>query len=192
MVINRIYYLLFAVVCVFPYCKDSSKKDKSSDAAKTLFTLLPSSHTNINFKNSLGEGLNTNVMIYEYFYNGGGVAVTDVNGDGLQDIYFTGNMTDNKLYLNKGKMQFEDITNTAGVAGRPGPWKTGVTMVDINGDGREDFYVSYSGKLRGEKRVKQLFINEGNDNQGIPHFTDRAAQYMPLLRAGLFQIVTYC
>jgi hypothetical protein len=177
MVINRIYYFLLVIVFVFPYCKDSSEKDKSSGAAKTLFTLLPSSQTNIDFTNSLSEGLNTNVLIYEYFYNGGGVAVGDVNGDGLQDVYFTGNMTDNKLYLNKGKMKFQDITNVSGVAGRPGPWKTGVTMVDINGDGKLDFYVSYSGKLRGEKRVKQLFINEGNDQNGIPRFTDQAAQY---------------
>lgn len=177
MIINRIYCFLFVLLFVFPHCTDFSKKSQPSDSIKPLFTLLPPSQTNINFANSLEEGLNTNVMIYEYFYNGGGVAVADVNGDGLQDIYFTGNMTDNKLYLNKGKMQFEDVTNTAGVAGRPGPWKTGVTMVDINGDGKEDFYVSYSGKLRGEKRVKQLFINDGNDDSGIPHFTDQAAQY---------------
>ena len=73
-------------------------------------------------------------MLYEYFYNGGGVAVGDLNGDGLQDIYFAGNMTTNKLYLNKGHLKFADIT-TDDLAGRPGPWKTGVTMADVNGDG---------------------------------------------------------
>ena len=171
------FALLASAAFLFSCSNNSSQKEVSLDSSSRLFTLLPSSQTNIDFTNTLSEGLNTNVLIYEYFYNGGGVAVGDVNGDGLQDIYFTGNMTENKLYLNKGKMKFQDITNEAGVAGRPGPWKTGVTMVDINGDGKLDFYVSYSGKLRGEKRVKQLFINDGNDQNGIPHFTDLASQY---------------
>jgi len=146
-------------------------------SSSPLFTLLPAEQTHIDFSNTLTEGLNANVMTYEYLYNGGGVAIADVNGDGLQDIYFTGNMTDNKLYLNKGKMQFEDITSAAGVAGRPGPWKTGVTMVDINGDGKQDMYVCYSGKMPGPRRMNQLFINEGNDAAGIPHFTEQAQQY---------------
>ncbi|MFT3705073.1 MAG: VCBS repeat-containing protein [Agriterribacter sp.] len=142
-----------------------------------LFTLLSPEQTHINFQNTLTENLNANVMMYEYIYNGGGVAIGDVNGDGLQDIYFTGNMVPNKLYINKGKMQFEDITDAAGVAGRPGPWKTGVTMVDINGDGKEDMYVCYSGKLTGPQRVNQLFINEGNNAAGIPHFSEQAEKY---------------
>lgn len=150
---------------------------KNLSVSKPLFTLLPSSQTHIDFDNQLTEGLNTNVLMYEYFYNGGGVAIGDVNGDGLQDIYFSGNMVDNKLYLNKGNMQFDDITNIANVEGRPGPWKTGVTMVDINGDGKIDIFVCYSGKLRGAKRVPQLFINLGNDKNGIPHFEDEALQY---------------
>ena len=93
--------------------------------------------------------------------------------DGLEDLYFSGNMVDNKLYLNKGNMQFDDVTAVAGVAGRPGPWKTGVTMVDINGDGRRDLYISYSGKLRGEKRVKQLFINDGPTQMAFLIFPKR-------------------
>jgi len=142
-----------------------------------LFALLPSDSTHITFNNQLTEGLNTNVLMYEYFYNGGGVAVGDMNGDGLQDVYFTGNMTENRLYLNKGHLQFEDITTAAGVAGRPGPWKTGVAIADVNGDGRQDIFVCYSGRLPGIKRLKQLFINEGNDQHGIPHFSEQAAQY---------------
>jgi hypothetical protein len=143
----------------------------------TMFRLLSPEQTHVNFENRLTEGLNTNVLMYQYFYNGGGVAVGDFNGDGKQDLYFTGNMTDNKLYLNKGHMQFEDVTDIAGVAGRPGPWKTGVTVVDINGDGKLDIFVCYSGKLGPSKRVNQLFINQGNDKNGIPHFKEMAAAY---------------
>ena len=158
-------------------CNNKAADNEVSNTAAPLFTLLPSSQTHVDFNNALEEGLNTNVLIYEYFYNGGGVCVADVNGDGLQDLYFSGNMVENKLYLNKGNMQFEDINHTAGVAGRPVPLNTGVTMVDINADGKEDIYVSYSGKLRGEKRVKQLFINEGVDGNGRPHFTEQAKKY---------------
>ena len=178
-VLKNLFLLSFVVfICVHCHDHSSINTDETvSTYSNTLFTLLSGDSTHVNFINSLQEGLNTNVLIYEYFYNGGGVAVADFNGDGLQDIYFTGNMTANKLYLNHGKMNFEDITVAANVAGRPGPWKTGVTMVDINGDGRMDMYLSFSGKLQGEKRVKQLFINEGNDQNNIPHFTDQAAQY---------------
>src|SRR5687767_4080007 len=151
--------------------------NKKTIAAPPLFTLLPADSTHITFNNQLTEGLNTNVLMYEYFYNGGGVATGDVNGDGLPDIYFSANMADNKLYLNKGHWQFEDITEMAGIGGRPGPWKTGVTMADVNGDGKLDLYLCYSGKLRGEKRMNQLFINEGNNAYGYPVFSEQAQTY---------------
>ena len=150
---------------------------KTTDAAGELFALVPSEKSHITFNNQLTEGLNTNVLLYEYFYNGGGVAIADVNGDGWEDIYFTGNMSDNKLYLNKGGLQFEDVTDAAGVAGRPGPWKTGACIADINGDGRPDIFLCYSGKVHGAKRIKQLFINEGPDAAGVPHFSEQAAKY---------------
>src|SRR5579872_6690896 len=110
-------------------------EEKAHADSNELFALVPSEQTHITFSNQLTEGLNTNVLLYEYFYNGGGVAIADVNGDGWEDIYFSGNMTGNKLYLNKGNWQFEDITDAAGVGGRPGPWKTGVCIADVNGDG---------------------------------------------------------
>ena len=153
---------------------DSQKKVMLSGH---LFSLLSPESTHITFSNTLTEAPNTNVLMYEYFYNGGGVAVADLNGDNLDDIYFTGNMADNKLYLNKGNMQFEDITNIAGVENRKAPWRTGVTIADINGDGKPDIFVSYSGKVRGENRISQLFINTGNDSNGIPHFNEQAQQY---------------
>lgn len=155
-------------------CNQNSSKDSSENE---LFTLLPSDQTGIDFSNTLTEGLNTNPLVYEYFYNGAGVAAGDFNNDGLIDLYFTANMSDNKFYLNKGQMKFEDITIASGAEGRPGPWKTGVNAVDVNADGKLDIYVCYSGALPPQKRANQLFINTGNDAQGIPHFEESAEQY---------------
>ncbi|SDE12609.1 VCBS repeat-containing protein [Niabella drilacis] len=170
---------LLLLVCILHSiagCRFSETKEPP-ESSRPLFTLLSPEQTQVHFANTLTEGPNTNVLMYEYFYNGGGVAVGDMNGDGLLDIYFSGNMVDNKLYLNKGNMLFEDITSIAGVAGRPGPWKTGVTVADVNGDGLPDIFASYSGKLKGLKRANQLFINKGNDAAGKPRFEDQAKEY---------------
>jgi len=157
-------------------CNGQTEKNKGKNG-KQLFTLLSPEETSINFQNTLTEGLNTNILMYEYFYNGGGVAAGDFNNDGLVDIYFTSNMSDNKFYLNKGNMQFLDITLESHAGGRPGPWKTGVNAVDINADGKLDLYLCYSGTLPPAKRANQLFINLGNDSQGIPLFEEKADAY---------------
>ena len=130
-----------------------------------LFKLLSSKETSIKFSNDINETESLNVLSYEYFYNGGGVATGDINNDGLTDIFFTGNMGSNKLYLNLGHMKFKDITKEAcpELEGRSGAWKTGVTMADVNGDGLLDMYVCYSGKTDNETRRNQLFINQGNN-----------------------------
>lgn len=158
-------------------CGSKSCDSSNSVTQKTLFTLLDSARTHVQFSNQLSETGDKNILLYQYYYNGAGVAIGDVNGDGLQDIYFSSNMADDKLYLNKGNMQFADITAAAGVEGRSGGWKTGVTMVDINGDNKTDIYVCYSGSNPIEMRRNQLFINQGNDKSGTPVFTEEAKKY---------------
>lgn len=176
----KLYSLFLLSISLFG-CqqKDTNSAETSSTLPppNALFQLLPPDKTNIDFVNTLEEGLNTNVLLYEYFYNGGGVATADFNGDDLIDIYFTSNMGENKFYLNKGNMQFEEVSQIAKVTGRPGPWKTGVTHVDINGDGKIDIYLCYSGALPEAKRSNQLFINQGNNEAGIPLFAERGADY---------------
>lgn len=136
-----------------------------------LFESVPSKKSGIQFKNSITEALDYNALTHENMYNGGGVAVGDINNDGLDDIYFVSNMKFNKLYINKGNYKFIDVTESAGVAGREG-WKTGVTMVDINGDGLLDIYLCYCGKGPVDKRRNQLFINKGNLK-----FEEKAKEY---------------
>lgn len=143
----------------------------------TQFTTLPPEETNIYFQNNLTEGPNTNVLLYEYFYNGGGVALADFNGDKKLDIYLTSNMEENKMYLNRGDFEFEDVSEISKTHGRKGPWKTGVTAVDINGDERMDLYVCYSGMLKEEQRKNQLFLNMGNNEEGIPLFSEVAGLF---------------
>src|SRR5437879_2223533 len=137
-----------------------------------LFQLVSSSQTNIHFVNSLSDSDTPGILKYLYFYNGGGVAVGDINNDGLPDIFFTSNKKGgNKLYLNKGNYQFEDITAKAGVAGTA-DWCTGVTMADVNNDGYLDVYVcAVAGKL-GLKGHNMLYINNHNGT-----FTEKSVEY---------------
>ncbi|MDO9374290.1 MAG: VCBS repeat-containing protein [Ferruginibacter sp.] len=144
----------------------------SCNKPDTLFVSLPASKTNIKFENKLVEKRTFGILYYLYYYNGGGVSTGDVNNDGLADIYFTANNRNgNKLYLNKGNFEFEDVTEKAGVAGSS-EWCTGSSMADVNGDGWLDIYVSavnIEGKLQGKN---ELFINDKNG-----HFTESAAAY---------------
>lgn len=144
----------------------------SCNKPKTQFISLASSDTHINFANNLEKKNKFSILYYLYYYNGGGVSIGDINNDGLPDIYFTANSKgNNKLYLNKGNFQFEDITDKAGVKGIS-DWCTGSTMADVNGDGFLDIYVSTVSNKYGLKGHNELYINNGNGT-----FTERSAQY---------------
>lgn len=171
------YLTLFSILIFFSCSNDPKMEDKKEPQAPTLFKLINSEESGINFQNTINESLNLNVLMYEYLYNGGGVAVGDLNGDGLEDIYFSANVSGNQLYLNQGNFKFKEIAKPSGTEGRPGPWKTGVTFVDINGDNLLDIYLCYSGNLIPEKRKNQLFVNQGNDENGIPLFQEMAEEY---------------
>src|SRR6266496_2251167 len=143
----------------------------SNESASTLFQKLDPSQTHINFINKLSYDDKFNIYTYRTFYNGGGVAIGDINNDGLPDIFFTANMLPNRLYLNKGNFQFEDITGKAGI-GKKGKWSTGVSMADVNGDGFLDIYVCNSGDIKGDNKQNELYINNGDLT-----FTEEAHQY---------------
>ena len=156
--IPQIVILLFTFLFIFS-CNSFESKKKTSDA-ETLFTLIPSEQSKIKFSNNVIQDNNFNCVRYMYALNGGGVAVGDINNDGLQDVYFTSNQESNKLYLNKGNFEFEDITESANVADNIG-WTTGTSMIDINNDGWLDIYVCKSASLESsEWRKNKLYINQ--------------------------------
>ncbi len=137
----------------------------------TKFELLQPSQTNIHFSNDLESTPEFNIQNYLYFYDGGGVAAGDINNNGLPDLFFTGNMVENRLYLNKGNFVFEDITESAGIINDDGSWTTGVTMADVTGNGYLDIYVSRVNFLT-KSGPNQLFINNGDNT-----FTEKAAEF---------------
>ncbi|PYO99131.1 MAG: hypothetical protein DMD60_02410 [Gemmatimonadetes bacterium] len=142
------------------------------EAERPVFKLLTPAQTGVTFANTITTTDSLNAQTDPYVYNGGGVAIGDIDNDGLPDIFLTGNMVSSRLYLNKGNMRFEDITQSAGVTTHR--WATGVTLVDINNDGYLDIYVSVSGPewSKPEERANLLFINNGDHT-----FTEAAAQY---------------
>ena len=172
-------HLTVAAFClgVAPSCADRSPGPSEPPAAgDELFSRLPSSYTGVRFENRLVDTPDLNVFTYRNFYNGGGVALGDLTGDGLPDLLLTSNLGENRLYLNEGGFRFTDVTERAGVAGN-GFWATGVTFVDINGDGWLDIYVGYAGDVEGERRANELYIHQGLNAKGFPVFAESAAAY---------------
>ena len=156
------WFLLFSVMIGISSCEDP--KDAS------LFKLITPEESGIDFSNVIQENDSVNLLDYEYVYNGGGVAVIDVNVDGLPDLFFSGNMVPSRLYLNQGNLKFEDITTSAGISSHN--WATGVAVVDINADGFQDIYVCSAGNLNAARRANLLYINN-RDNT----FTESASAY---------------
>ncbi len=146
-------------------CDRSPEKDQ-------LFKLIKSSASGVTFSNNITESPEFNIINYQDFYSGGGVSIGDINNDGLPDLFFTGNMVQNRIYLNKGNLQFEDITEQAGLTETDYTWTTGSTMIDINNDGLLDIYVCYSGLVPPEQRRNKLWINQGDMT-----FKNEAAAY---------------
>jgi enediyne biosynthesis protein E4 len=153
----------------------SCHRKTTTASGDELFTLMPESYTGAGFVNHLDYDAQLekkfNIYTYRNFYNGGGVALGDVNNDGLMDIFLTSNMGPNVLYLNQGDFRFKDISESAGIGGH-GEWSTGASMADVNGDGWTDIYVCNSGNVEGDERHNELYINNGDLT-----FTESAARY---------------
>ena len=177
------FYLLFilSISSLLLGCKeeaDNSQSDKQEATVKAddhqgLFRKVPASQSGILFANNLKEDVSSieNLFDFDYFYNGAGVGIEDINNDGLPDVFFAGNQVPNKLYLNKGGFEFEDISEQAGI-NQNKVWANGVTFVDINADGLIDIYVSQGGPKRDYDRSNLLYINQGDLT-----FTEEAEAY---------------
>ena len=171
---GRHFIATMLVLSLFiPSCKEppAPAAETAAPPSGPGFVQLPAERSGVDFSNPIHENSALNYFNYPYIYTGGGVAVGDVNGDGLPDLFFTANMEPNRLYLNKGNLHFEDISREAGISGKKG-WSTGCAMLDINDDGFLDIYVCYSGPLPPDRRRNELFINDGTG-----HFTESAARY---------------
>jgi len=169
--IKKISKLLLQFTCLLCLAIPVKAQNK-----KALFSLLEEKQTGVSFLNMIKEDDSLNVMRYEYLYNGAGVGLADFNNDGWNDIFFSGNTSSNKLFLNKQHFQFSDVTQKAGVKGN-GTWSTGVSIADVNGDGLMDIYVCHSGKFsKPEQLSNELFINQGVQD-GVPVFKDMAKEY---------------
>lgn len=164
----------FLLLLIIPFLFSCKSKPK------TLFTLLPASETGVTFQNTVIENEQFNLYDFHNVYNGAGVSVGDLNNDNLPDLYFTGNMSGDRVYLNisnkeNGSLKFQDITDKAGLIKRG--WSAGVTLADVNADGLLDIYVCKSGNYTGDLRANQLYINQGIGQNGIPTFKEKAQEY---------------
>ncbi|WP_108805024.1 VCBS repeat-containing protein [Aquimarina sp. Aq107] len=173
---NKFLYRSFIILILSSCAKEKIEK-LEIEQEDTLFTKLTPEETKIDFVNQVDNEKDFNIFTYRNFYNGGGVAIGDINNDGLPDVYLTANRKENKLYLNKGNLTFEDVSESAGITGK-NSWSTGVVMVDINADGLLDIYVCNAGNVEGDDQKNELFINNGpSPDTGIITFTEKAEEY---------------
>jgi enediyne biosynthesis protein E4 len=163
----RSHTLIFLFVLLLSAC--------NHDVAP-LFKLVPVEHSGLDFENTVEEKDTLNILNVQYMYHGAAVAIGDFNNDELQDIFFTGNMVPNRLYLNRGELKFEDVSTQAAI-GAADKWKSGAALADVNADGLLDIYVCATIKPDSSQRANMLFINKGSDKNGIPTFEDQARQY---------------
>ena len=163
----------FFIIIVFSCTK---KQDVAQVSGSPTFRLLEADKTGLDFSNDLPVDLEMNIFKYMYYYNGGGVGVGDLNNDGLQDIFFSGNRVANKLYLNKGAMKFEDITAKAGIAPVK-DWSNGVAIADVNQDGFLDIYVSVVGNYLTMQSHNKLYICKGIGADGIPTYEEKSKDF---------------
>src|SRR6056297_786415 len=166
-IVTFIAILIFIQACSIP----------GSEESNSIFQSVPPSQTGIDFENNLFPTEEFNMYVFRNFYNGGGVAAGDINNDGLPDIFFTGNMVSNRLYLNRGNFNFEDITEKAELSS-DGVWSSGVSFADVTGNGLLDIYITKSGSPKGKRRHNELFINMGvseNEDGDFPVFEEKSA-----------------
>ncbi len=171
--LNSSVYLLVLLVLLLSSCKNSQEAKDGSDSSQAGFEFLEPNSLGIGFQNNLTETPNFNFLTFHYIYNGAGIAAGDINNDGLTDLYFVGNMVPDKLYLNKGNFQFEDISEKAGIYKMKHGWHTGVVMADVNGDNYLDIYVCRGASSEpAEERANLLFVNQKNGT-----FNEEAERY---------------
>lgn len=155
----------------------SSCQNEHTRTDVPLFTLLKSESTGVDFSNDLPVQLELNIFNYMYYYNGGGLGVADLNQDGLIDLVFSSNLGPEKVYINKGDMQFQDVSDIVKVDGGSNSWTNGVAIADINGDGLNDIYLSQVGEYRQINCSNKLFVCTGMDENGIPKYKEESARY---------------
>lgn len=171
--------LLLSAWCCVMACSGADRSDEVRSelpaVGDQLFTRLPSGYTGIRFENRVEDSNRLNVFTYRNFYNGGGVALGDLTGDGLPEVLLTANTGPNRLYVNEGGFRFREVTEQAGL--ESGFWTTGATMADVNGDGLLDLYISQAGDVDGDRRANRLYIHQGLTADGVPRFVEMANEY---------------
>jgi len=168
MKLMKLQYIIPALALLMGSCIDEQSTKK--------FEIISSEYSGIDFSNSITATDSFNVIDFYYIYNGGGLGIGDFNNDGLQDVYFSGNETSNKLYLNQGDFKFKDVSEIAGIQAE-NIWSQGVAIADINGDGWQDIYVCASIFPTQDRRGNKLYIHQGLNEKGVPIFSEEAESW---------------